>query len=153
MTVNNWLLYSFYIRVLPNPHAVVIDAYPNTAMVEQGTTLVLVCRVVGVPFTTVLSYQWTCPGGSCDAGAVDPEWAAKVQQDNILVVNMRNDRDTGGYTCAVMGNSTTLVPVTHSVNVTSELCIVPWAMIRGNSKYMISSTALGDKLEGVCVRI
>ena len=106
-----------------------------------------------MPSTTVLSYQWTCPGGSCDAGAVDPEWAAKVQQDNILVVNMRNDSDTGDYTCTVMGSTTQLASVTHSVNVTSELCIVPWAMSRENSKYMISSTALGDKLEGVCVRI
>ena len=71
-------------------------------MVEQGTTLVLVCRVVGVPFTTVLSYQWTCPGGSCDAGAVDPEWAARIQQDNILVVNVRNGSNNGAYTCTVV---------------------------------------------------
>ena len=113
-------------------HAAVIDAYPNTAMVEQGTTLVLVCRVVGVPSTTVLSYQWTCPGGSCDAGAVDPEWAAKVQQGNILVVNVRNGNDTGDYTCTVMDSSTQLASVTHSVTVTSELCIVPWAMSREN---------------------
>ena len=49
-------------------HSAVLDAYPNTAMMELGSTLVLVCRVVGVPSTTVLSYQWTCPGGSCDAG-------------------------------------------------------------------------------------
>ena len=118
--------------VLPTPHTVIIDAYPNTAMVEQGTTLVLVCRVVGVPSTTVPSYQWTCPGGSCDAGAVDPEWAAKVQQGNILVVNVRNGNDTGDYTCTVMDSSTQLASVTHSVTVTSELCIVPWAMTREN---------------------
>ena len=118
-------------------YTVVIDAYPNTATVEQGNTLVLVCRVVGVPSTTVLSYQWTCPEGSCDAGAVDPEWAAKVQQGNILVVNVRNYNDTGGYTCTVMGSSTPLVPVTHSVTVTSELCIVPWAMTRECSKYRL----------------
>ena len=89
-------------------YIVVIDAYPNTTEVEQGTTLVLVCRVVGVPSTTGLSYQWTCRGGSCDAGAVDPEWAAKVQQGNILVVNVRNGNDTGSYTCTVVeGNSST----------------------------------------------
>ena len=125
--------------VLPTPHAAVIDAYPNTAMVEQGTTLVLVCRVVGVPSSTVrmLSYQWTCPGGSCDAGAVDPEWAARIQQGNILVVNVRNGNDTGDYTCTVMGSSTPPVPVTHSVTVTSELCIVPWAMSRECSKYRL----------------
>ena len=110
--------------VLPTLYIVVIDAYPNTAEVEQGTTLVLVCRVVGVPSTTVLSYQWTCPGGSCDAGAVDPEWAAKVQQGNILVVNARNGSDAGDYTCTVMGSSTQLASQTCSVTATSELCIV-----------------------------
>ena len=120
--------------VLPTLYTVVIDAYPNTAMVEQGTTLVLVCRVVGVPSTTVLSYQWTCPGGSCDAGAVDPEWAAKVQQGNILVVNVRNGNDAGNYTCTVMDSSTQLASGTHSVTVTSELCVVPWTTIRECSK-------------------
>ena len=87
-------------------YTVVVDAYPNTATVEQGTTLILVCRVVGVPSTTVLSYQWTCPGGYCDAGAVDPEWAARIQQGNILVVNVRRaNADNGVYTCTVVGGS------------------------------------------------
>ena len=101
-------------------HAVVIDAYPNTATVEQGTTLVLVCRVVGVPSTTVLSYQWTCPGGSCDAGAVDPEWAARIQQGSILVVNVRRqDVDGGTYTCAVHDGSQ-MRSESHTIAVTSE---------------------------------
>ena len=81
----------FLVSLVPTYFVVVFGAlysYPNTTEVEQGTTLVLVCRVVGLLSTTVLSYQWTCPGGSCDAGAVDPEWAAKVQQGNILVVNV-----------------------------------------------------------------
>ena len=112
-------IYNCYTCVLPNPHAV--DAYPNTAEVEQGTTLVLVCRVVGVPSTTVLSYQWTCPGGSCDAGAVDPEWAAKVQQGNILVVNVRNGNDGGNYTCAVQDSILKeLGTANYSVAVTGE---------------------------------
>ena len=103
----------------PIPYAVVIDAYPNTTTVEQGTTLILVCRVVGVPSTTVLSYQWTCPGGYCDAGAVDPEWAARIQQGNILVVNVRrHDVDNGDYNCTVVGVGT----VTYTLSVASELC-------------------------------
>ena len=56
-----------------------------------------------MPSTTVLSYQWTCPGGYCDAGGVDPEWAARIQQDNILVVNVgRQDVDNGVYNCTVL---------------------------------------------------
>ena len=91
-------------------------------MVEQGTTLILVCRVVGVPSTTVLSYQWTCPGGYCDAGAVDPEWAARIQQGNILVVNVRRaNGDNGVYTCTVMAN-TQVGAATYTLSVASELC-------------------------------
>ena len=117
-----------FLTILIDHHlcTVVIDAYPNTATVEQGTTLVLVCRVVGVPSTTVLSYQWTCPGGSCDAGAVDPEWAAKIQQRNLLVVNVRNGSDIGNYTCTVVAVREGTQPVgteNYSLTVTSELCI------------------------------
>ena len=102
---------------------VVIDAFPNTAMVKQGTTLILVCRVVGVPSTTALSYQWTCPGGYCDAGAVDPKWAARIQQGNILVVNVRTHvNDTGDYTCTVVGDSTQQMGKDgYTLTVTGEL--------------------------------
>ena len=109
------------------PHVtVVIDAYPNTATVEQGTTLVLVCRVVGVPSTTVLSYQWTCPGGCCDAGAVDREWAARIQQGNILVVNARNGNDNGAYTCTVLeerDNTQQVGMASYTLRLASELYI------------------------------
>ena len=105
----------------PTFSAVVIDAYPNTTMAEQGTTLVLMCRVVGVPSTTVLSYQWTCPGGYCDAGAVDPVWAARIQQDNILVVNVHNGSDNGDYTCSVFGGTQQVGSANHRLTVTCEL--------------------------------
>ena len=78
-----------------------------------------------MPSTTVLSYQWTCPGGSCDAGAVDPEWAAKIEQGNILVVNVRRQNADGGtYTCAVHDGSE-VVSVNHSVAVASESAVAP----------------------------
>ena len=107
----------------PTPSAVVIDAYPNTTVAEQGTTLIVVCRVVGLPSTTVLSYQWTCPGDYCDAGAVDPEWAARIQQDNILVLNVRRaDDDNGAYTCTVMANTQQVGTATYTLSVAGELC-------------------------------
>ena len=103
-------------------YAVVIDAYPSTA-VQQGNTVILVCRVVGVPSNTALSYQWTCPGGFCDAGGVDPEWAARIQQDNILVVNVRRQTgDNGVYTCTVQGNSQQVGTAMYTLTVSSELC-------------------------------
>ena len=99
-----------------------MDAYPNTA-VQQGDAVILVCRVVGVPSTTVLSYQWTCPGGYCDAGGVDPEWAARIQQGNILVVNVRRQSvDNGVYNCTVRDDTQQVGTTTYSLMVEGELC-------------------------------
>ena len=92
-------------------------------MMKQGTTLTLVCRVVGVSPTTVPSYQWICPGGYCDAGAVDPEWAARIQQGNILVVNVRNGSDNGTYTCTAMANAQQVGAATYTLSVASEYAI------------------------------
>ena len=69
----------------------------------------------------MLSYQWTCPGGYCDAGAVDPEWAARIQQDNILVVNVRNGSDNGTYTCIVANSTRQVGKTTYTLSVASEL--------------------------------
>ena len=115
----------FAIQVTSSIYTVVVDAYPNTTTVEQGTTLILVCRVVGVPSTTVLRYNWTCPGDYCDAGAVDPEWAARIKQGNILVVNVRNSRDNGAYTCTVVGGDSTQQMGTagYTLTAASKLCI------------------------------
>ena len=76
-----------------------------------------------MPSTTVLSYQWTCPGGYCDAGAVDPEWAARIQQGNILVVNVHNGTDNGNYTCNVIEEASTqqVGLAKHKLTVTCEL--------------------------------
>ena len=122
--IHTTYIVQFQIRNIPTLCAVVIDAYPNTTTVEQGTTLILVCRVVGVPSTTVLSYQWTCPGGYCDAGAVDPQWAARIQQGNILVVNVRRaNADNGAYTCTVMANTQQVGAATYTLSVASEYAI------------------------------
>ena len=70
----------------------------------------------------MLSYQWTCPGGYCDAGAVDPEWAARIQQGNILVVNVRNGSDNGSYNCTVIGEAgkQPLGSASYTLSATSE---------------------------------
>ena len=76
-----------------------------------------------MPSTTMLRYNWTCPGGYCDAGAVDPEWAARIQQSNILVVNVHNGSDNGTYTCNVVGEDSTqqVGSAEHNLTVTCEL--------------------------------
>ena len=128
-----------------SPLAVVIDAYPNSSMVEQGTTLILVCRVVGVPSTTVLSYQWTCPGSYCDAGGVDPEWAARIQQDNILVVNVRRqDVDNGVCNCTALGGDGTqqVGAASYTLVVGSELWTLFSQSILKNKAHCIDAHSL-----------
>ena len=68
-----------------------------------------------MPSSTVVSYEWTCPGDFCDAGGVDPEWAARIQQGNILVVNIRNDKDSGEYNCIAMGDTEELGSATYTL--------------------------------------
>ena len=93
-----------------------------------------------MPSTTVPSYQWTCPGSYCDAGAVDPEWAARMQQGNILVVNVRNSSDNGDYTCTVMANTQQLGTDTYTLSVASEYgdCTVGDTQKVGIATYTLS---------------
>ena len=74
-----------------------------------------------MPSNIVLSYRWTCPGG-CDAGAADPEWAARIQEGNILVVNVRTSSDNGRYTCTVIREVSTqpMGSASYTLSVTSE---------------------------------
>ena len=77
--------------------AVVIDSYPPVTAVEQGESIVLVCRVVGVLPSVTLSYSWTCNGGTCE----DTE----VVSGNRLRISVLNSGNHGGmFRCNVTGS-------------------------------------------------
>ena len=105
---------------------VVIDGYTSTATlacgdsVPLGIQLILVCRVVGLPYGTPLSYTWTCPNGPCE---VEGYYGRKVYNEHILAVNTTSTSDGGRYTCRLTatggqeatGNFTLRVPgMVHS---------------------------------------
>ena len=99
---------------------VLIDAYPGTSDVRQGTTVVLVCRVVGAPSSAVLRYEWTCAGqednGRCDS-RTPPEVSKMYQIVNVLVVNVvRSSIDDGEYTCTVKDQNNDMVGSTAGHN-------------------------------------
>ena len=83
---------------------VVIDRYTHNSTltsgdsVTLGTQIILVCRVVGLPYGTPLNYTWTCPNGPYE---VEGEYSRKVYNEHILVVNTTSERDGGAYTCRV----------------------------------------------------
>ena len=108
---------------------VLIDAYPSTSDVRQGTTVILVCRVVGAPSSAVLRYEWTCAGqednGRCDS-RTPPEVSKMYQIGNVLVVNVvRSKIDDGEYTCTVKNQSNVMVGSTARHN----LRVVPGMIV------------------------
>ena len=81
--------------------AVVIDSYPPVTAVEQGKSIVLVCRVVGVLPSVTLSYSWACDGGTC--------MGTEVVSGNRLRIGVINkDRHRGTFICSVSGSGVSL---------------------------------------------
>ncbi len=82
----------------------VIDSYTNNSTltsrdsVPLGTQIILVCRVVDLPYGTPLRYTWTCPNGPCE---VEGYYGRKVYNEHILAINTTSTRDGGTYTCQV----------------------------------------------------
>ncbi len=90
---------------------VVIDGYTHNSTltsgdsVPLGTQVILVCRVVGLPYGTPLNYTWTCPNGDCVSKVADGSdpynYGRKIYNDSILAVNTTNINYGGTYTCQV----------------------------------------------------
>ena len=96
----------------------VIDAYPNTPQVSQGTTVVLVCHVAGVPSDTMVTYQWSCPSYGCNARGLQPDGniPSRRQEGNTVVVDVVNTTDSGTYTCTVRSSGSSLDSGTYSID-------------------------------------
>ena len=83
---------------------VVIDGYTHNSTltsgdsVPLGTQIILVCRVVGLPYGTPLSYTWRCPLGQCSFVGSS---AGKIYNEYILAVNITFLSYAGAYTCQV----------------------------------------------------
>ena len=65
--------------------------------VTLGTQIIQVCRVVGLPYGTLLNYTWTCPNGQCITVRLDKY----LYNEHILVVNATFISNGGIYTCRV----------------------------------------------------
>ena len=91
--------------------SVVIDGYTHDSTltsgdsVPLGTQIILVCRVVGLPYGTLLNYTWTCQKGDClpklPDGSDPYNYGRKIYNDSILAVNTTYIYYGGTYTCQV----------------------------------------------------
>ena len=114
--------------MLPSPSStvtVVIDGYTHNSIltsgdsVPLGTQIILVCRVVGLPYGTPLSYTWTCSNGPCE---VEGEYGRKVYNEHILAVNTTSIRDGGIYTCQVAATGGQIATGSFTLTVTG-MCV------------------------------
>ena len=83
---------------------VIIDGYTNSrsilgyaATLPLGTTVVLVCRVSGIPHGVQTNYDWTCPNGPCQQTG----YVGRIINNNMLTINITSTRDGGKYVCHV----------------------------------------------------
>jgi len=132
----------------------VIDGYTHNSILTSGdsaplgTQILLVCRVVGLPYGTPLSYTWTCPNGSCE---VEEDYGRKVYNELILAVNTTSIRDGGMYTCQVTATGGQEATGSFTLTVTgmscTSLCTMINVFILLSPPYIqavVLSTAMGD---------
>ena len=82
---------------------VVIDGYTasstlnSPATLPLGRTLILVCRLSGIPHGQQTTYTWTCPNTPCQQTG----YAGRKINNNIIAINTTSTSDGGTYTCTV----------------------------------------------------
>ena len=82
---------------------VVIDGYTvgstvnSSATLQLGTTLILVCRLSGIPHGQQTSFTWTCPNTPCQQTGN----AGEKIRNKIIAINITSVSDEGPYTCTV----------------------------------------------------
>ena len=88
---------------VPNTPNVVIDGYTvnstlgSPATLPLGTTVILVCRLSGIPHGLQTNYHWTCPNGPCQQTG----YAGRKINNNIIAINIISISDGGTYACNV----------------------------------------------------
>ena len=99
----------------------IIDGYtPEGALnysdtVQLGKTVILVCRVSGIPYGVQTSYSWTCPNGTCNIGkGRNPN---RKTYNDTLIINILSATDGGEYTCEVTTDSCDIIETMYRLNV------------------------------------
>ena len=138
---------------LPSPSStvtVVIDGYTHNSIltagdsVHLGTQIILVCRVVGLPYGTPLTYNWTCPSGPCE---VEGYYGRKVYNEHILAVNITSTLAGGTYTCQVTATGGQEATGTFSLNVTGMcVCLVLYCSSNGTGTSLVLHTHSGGRV-------
>ena len=129
---------------------VVIDGYTHNSIltagdsVPLGTQIILVCRVVGLPYGTPLNYIWTCPNGPCE---VEGYYGRKVYNEHILAVNTTSIKDGGAYTCQVTATGEQEANGSFTLTVTGMcVCSLLYCISNGTGTSLILHTHSGGRV-------
>ena len=128
--------YTFSPSTVPTTPNVVIDGYTvsstlsSTATLQLGTTLILVCRLSGIPHGLPTNYHWTCPNEPCQQTGYD----GRKINNNIIAINITSTSDGGTYTCNVTAEGReasqqfqlNVLGQCLQVHITSTVCTYPW---------------------------
>ena len=115
---------------------VVIDGYTvnstlnSPATLPLGTTVILVCRISGIPHGLQTNYHWTCPNGPCQQTGYD----GRKINNNIITINITSTSDGGTYICNVTAQGRedsqrfklNVNGQCLQVHITSTVCTYPW---------------------------
>ena len=129
---------------------VVVDSYTHSSTLKPGysvvigTQLILVCRVVGLPYGTPLSYAWTCQNGPCE---VEGYYGRKVYNEHILAVNATSTSDGGTYTCRVTATGGQEATGSFTLTVTGMcVCLVLYYSSNGTGTSLVLHTHSGGRV-------
>ena len=136
--------------MLPSPSStvtVVIDIYTHNSIltsrdsVPLGTQIILVCRFVGLPYGTPLSYTWTCLGFPHEQCETVNTYSRKFYNKHILAVNITSTLAGGTYTCQVTATGGKEVTGSFTVTVTGMcVCLALYCSSNGKGILHLSFT-------------
>ena len=139
--------------MLPSPSStvtVVIDGYTHNSIltagdsVHLGTQIILVCRVVGLPYGTPLNYTWTCPNEPCE---VEGYYGRKVYNEHILAVNTTSITDRGTYICQVTATGGQEATGSFTLTVTGMcVCLALYCSSNGTGTLLVLHTHSGGRV-------
>ena len=140
--------------VLPSPSStvtIVIDGYTHNSILTSGdsvllgTQIILVCRVVGLPYGTPLSYTWTCTNGyQCET---ERSYVRKIHSNHTLAINITSTLAGGTYTCQVTATGGQEATGSFSLNVTGMcVCLVLYCSSNGTGTLLVLHTHSGGRV-------
>ena len=140
--------------MLPSPSStvtVVIDGYTHNSTltsgdsVPLGTQLILVCRVVGLPYGTPLSYTWRCRNGHiCNTLG---SYARRFHNKHTLTINTTATFDDKTYTCQVTATGGQGATGSFSLSVTGTcVCLVLYYSSNGAGTSLVLHTHSGGRV-------